>query len=255
MVPRSGGRITVSRYPRATWKPLVRHSYPGKLERRRQIILHITDGPSEVSAFNQFQASSGSGATSAHFCIEQDGSVFQYVDLEDSAYHASGVNDISVGIEHVAMTQRAASYYNGLDHGNRVETPATALQYQASATLVCWLCKLLSIPPNRRNIREHCEASPADNHPWCCHAELNPDTIVAMASRQFSASTPAEERVLIAMGPGAPWLTIIQVNERVRPFPGDFVPSIEASLRKLNAAGKVALMEQHGRILRAMRSP
>ncbi|HTA72384.1 MAG TPA: peptidoglycan recognition family protein [Bryobacteraceae bacterium] len=251
---RSPKEDVMVQYPKATWKPLQGHSSAGTLAQRTEVILHITDGDSEVGAFNQFQASTGKGASSAHFCIEQDGTVYQYVDLNDSAWHASQVNGHSVGIEHVAMTQRAADYYNSLDNGNRVEMPATAAQVKASAELVSWLCKLLNIPPDRAHVREHCEASPADQHPWCCHAELDPNAVVTAARQIFQSSTSTNQRILFALGPGTPWLRVSQINDRVKLYPGDFVPSVEAVLRDLNRTGDVTLMESHGRIIEAQRS-
>ncbi len=62
------------------------------------------------------------------------------------------------------------------------------------------------------------------------------------------------QRVLAAMGPGTPWLTLSQIKVRVKQAPGDFVPSVESALRELQAARMVTLMEQHGQILQAVRT-
>lgn len=76
---------------------------------------------------------------------------------------------------------------------------------------------------------------------------------------QGGASVPngvsaGSKRVLAAMGPGTPWLTVWQIKERVKHAPGDFVPSVESALKELQAANLVILMEQNGRILQASRT-
>ena len=101
---------------------------------------------------------------------------------------------------------------------------------------------------------EHCEASPNDGHSWCCHAELNPDEVVTAARRKFFASTSARQRVLLAMGPGTPRLRLSEITDRVNLYPGDFVPSVEATLRELRNDGAAMLQEQRGRILQAYKS-
>jgi N-acetyl-anhydromuramyl-L-alanine amidase AmpD len=169
-------------YPKATWKPLTGHSMAGTLEQKNLVVLHIAEGSSAMGVFSTFSASKPPDRTSAHFCIDRDGTVYQFLDLRDTAFHASAVNQRSIGIEHAAMSKFAADKYN-LRYKTKkfVELPATEAQYAASAELVWWLCKLLKIPLNRKYVQEHCEASPSDGHLLCCHAELDPNRVVAQA--------------------------------------------------------------------------
>src|SRR5580698_9883224 len=135
-------------YPKAVWKPLQGHSSPGTPQQRTGVVIHITDGTSEP--FGDFQQSpDGRGGKSAHFCIDRDGTVYQYVDVADTSWHASAVNSSTVGIEHVALTKFTADALNAKFHSSLEETPATKEQYAASAELICWLCKTLNIPPDR----------------------------------------------------------------------------------------------------------
>ena len=69
-----------------------------------------------------------------------------------------------------------------------------------------------------------------------------------------SQLSQGSRRVFAAMGPGAPWLTLTQIKERVKRTPGDFVPSVESALRELQGRGQVVLMEQRGQIIQACRS-
>lgn len=62
------------------------------------------------------------------------------------------------------------------------------------------------------------------------------------------------QRVLAAMGPGAPWLSVSQIKERMKHTPGDFVPSVESALKELQRANLVLIMEQRGQILQASKA-
>jgi len=166
--PLPPGAIGPVIYPEAKWQPLTNHSAPGQLWQRDLIVLHITEGSSAASAIATFAASVRPHRVSAHFVIDRDGSVYQLVDLKDTAWHASEVNARSVGIEHAATAE-------GL--------PATDAQYTASSKLVAWLCALLKIPCDRQHVRTHNEASPADGHVLCCTGGLDPDKVVSMAAK------------------------------------------------------------------------
>jgi N-acetyl-anhydromuramyl-L-alanine amidase AmpD len=136
------------------------------LAQRNLIVLHITQGPTAMSAIWTFEASIHPNRTSAHFVVDRDGTVYQLLDLSDTAWHASAVNERSIGIEHAAIAGTLL---------------ATEAQYLASAALVAWLCGALKIPCDRAHVRTHNEASPADHHELCCTGALDPDRVVAMA--------------------------------------------------------------------------
>lgn len=152
--------------PKAIWKPLVNHSSPGSLADRKLIVLHITEGPTAASAIETFKASKTPHRTSAHFVIDRDGSVYQLVDIRDTAWHASECNQISVGIEHAAIANKLL---------------ATEEQYAASSRVVAWLCKQMGIACTRDNVKTHYEASPKDKHVLCCTGALDPDKVVKLA--------------------------------------------------------------------------
>jgi N-acetyl-anhydromuramyl-L-alanine amidase AmpD len=159
--------MTQTFYPSATVERLLNHSQAGTLAQRNLVVLHITAGPTARSAINTFQASVAPHRVSAHFVVDRDGTVFQLVPLEETAWHASSVNSRSIGIEHAAVPGTLM---------------ATDEQYAASAKLVAWLCHTLNIPCDRTHVREHCEASPVDGHTLCCHGALDPDRVVSTAA-------------------------------------------------------------------------
>lgn len=171
-------------YPLAKWTPLVEHSAVGTFAQRKQIVLHSTEGTTAAGAIATFKSSVPPHRVSAHFVIDRDGTIYQLVDLRDTAWHASQVNAVSVGIEHVALSAVGAATLNTAHKTTTFQyLPATDEQYASSAELVAWLCQKMGIPCDRQHVREHCEASPADGHVLCCHGAVDPDRIVQTAAK------------------------------------------------------------------------
>jgi N-acetyl-anhydromuramyl-L-alanine amidase AmpD len=129
----------------------------------KQVVIHITGGPaqSETAAINHFL---GSGA-SAHYIINRSGVIVQMVRNQNIANHirnlSYSVSQMSIGIEHVNTWT-----------GGRQQHP-TAVQYDASAALVKWLCGQYGIPrrhstdDNISGIIGHNEADPNTGHTAC----------------------------------------------------------------------------------------
>ncbi len=134
----------------------------------RRIIIHITDGrrtdiAGPIQWFQlpeQYNSRGNRVRVSAHYVIGQDGEVVQMVRHNDIAHHAHGVNQDSIGIEHVAIVPRAGR--SGL-----LPTPP---QYCASAALVRWLCEQYHIPMDRQHILGHSEADSSTSHRDCPNA-------------------------------------------------------------------------------------
>jgi len=153
-------------YPGAIWRPLLNHSSPGHVSQRDLIVLHITQGPTAAGAIATFASSVAPFRVSSHFVIDRDGTVYQLVDINDTAWHASQVNPVSVGIEHAAIADTLL---------------ATDAQYAASAKLVKWLAGQMNIPIDRKHVATHNECSPRDGHVLCCTGALDPDRVVKEA--------------------------------------------------------------------------
>ena len=120
----------VAQYPGALWAPSPNYSR-GRREPVRLIVIHITDGQPRVDrCVERFQRAKTQAAP--HFVVGRTGEVVQLVKLEDRAWHDSGRNGESVGIEHVARTPGEL----GPDDAG---LPLTDAQLEASARLVSWL--------------------------------------------------------------------------------------------------------------------
>ena len=148
------------RYLQATWAPSPNYTRGRGGHKVDLVTIHNTDGQPRsdraVAHLRNPEPSNGH-RVSAHFLVGQDGEVFQLVDTADTAWHCSGWNARSVGVEHVARTPR--------EHGKGDQGfPLTAEQLRASAKLVGWLLRELGLPVEA--VVPHC-SSPTTTHHDC----------------------------------------------------------------------------------------
>lgn len=142
-------------YPGATWAPSPNYN-EGRKEAVELVVIHITDGQPDVErSVARFQRKKTQA--SAHFVIGRAGEVYQLVKLEDTAWHDSGRNGRSVGIEHVARTP------GELGKGDE-GLALTEEQLEASARLVGWLLARFGLPLTA--VVPHC-SSPTTTHADC----------------------------------------------------------------------------------------
>jgi N-acetyl-anhydromuramyl-L-alanine amidase AmpD len=73
---------------------------------------------------------------SVHFLIDNDGTIFQTLDLVDCAFQAAGVNEVSIGVElaNRGDALRFPNDYNGGIHGKRDKVTCTIHGHQ----FLCW---------------------------------------------------------------------------------------------------------------------
>lgn len=151
-------------YALAVWSPSPNYT-KGRSKKVSTIVLHQTDGGPRFDRAVEHLCKPD-GKVSAHFLVGRGGEVAQLVRLDDVAWHASGVNGISIGIEHCARTpgeldrrgrwqametrQRAALLDLGapaelLESSTDPGLQLTEAQLDASATLVSWLLRRFSL--------------------------------------------------------------------------------------------------------------
>lgn len=146
------------RYPLATWAPSPNYTRGRGGAKIDLIVQHHTDGQSRTDrAVAHLRNAEAEKRVSAHFLVGQEGEVFQLVDTADAAWHCSGWNARSVGVEHIARTPG--------EHGRGDQGfPLTAAQLRASAKLVGWLLHELVLPIEA--VVPHC-SSPTTTHHDC----------------------------------------------------------------------------------------
>lgn len=151
------------RYPDAIWTPSPNYS-KGRVGVVDRVVLHQTDGQPLLHRCVEHLCNADSEHhVSAHFVVGQLGEVVQLVDLDDTAWHCSGWNAHSFGIEHVARTPREL---NAKDVG----LPLTAVQLEASARLVKWLLGEFKLSVGA--VVPHC-SSPTTTHKDCGRADVD----------------------------------------------------------------------------------
>ena len=136
----------MARMPNAIWKPVCNYS-PGQIGHVVGCVIHhmVSD---EDSAYRHFNTP-GSGA-SAHFGVDYDGTIYQYVDTGDAAYHACGANYAGqVGIENASAST------------GDLWQPLTDQQVSACARILAWLADAHGVavrvadPGDRRGVGYH----------------------------------------------------------------------------------------------------
>ena len=145
------------RYPLATWAPSPNYTR-GRGAAVDLVVIHHTDGQMRSDrAVAHLRNAEAEKRVSAHFLVGQSGDIFQLVDTLDTAWHCSGWNARSIGVEHVARTP------GELAHGDP-GLPLAAEQLRASAKLVAWLLHELKLPIEA--VVPHC-SSPTTTHHDC----------------------------------------------------------------------------------------
>jgi N-acetylmuramoyl-L-alanine amidase len=110
------------------------------------IVEHYTTGTTWQGAWNTFAANSKHlgeyPGTCAHFIIHTDGTIYQLVSLRIRCRHTIGLNQLSIGIEHVGRSD--------------AEVLGNARQMRASLRLTLWLVARFGI--QTRNVIGHGES-------------------------------------------------------------------------------------------------
>jgi len=79
----------------------------------RQFVVHHDGCPTSADCFHVLHDERG---LSVHFLLDNDGTLYQTLDLVDVAHHAAGVNEISIGVE---MCNRGSVSLDGPDYYKR----------------------------------------------------------------------------------------------------------------------------------------
>lgn len=146
------------RYTLATWAPSPNYTRGRGGAVVDLVVIHHTDGRERSDrAVAHLRNAEAEKRVSAHFLVGQSGDIFQLVDTLDTAWHCSGWNARSIGVEHVARTP------GELSRGD-AGLPLAAEQLRASAKLVGWLLHELRLPVEA--VVPHC-SSPTTTHHDC----------------------------------------------------------------------------------------
>lgn len=126
--------------------------YPRPGIKVKKIILHWTGGENGLDGVERTLRTRKFGA---HFIIDVDGTIQQYVDTDHTTYHAGGANQDSIGFEIVNKgfasqpTAEGREEYSANLLGKNVKlTTFTKEQIEATKKIVKFLCGIYNIPYN-----------------------------------------------------------------------------------------------------------
>ncbi len=149
--------------------------------RPKAIVIHIIVG-SQVSADNWFN--NPASGVSAHFSVSKAGEIHQYVDPDDTAFHAGIVDHPTwIGIER----RPDGSFLNpnlytlGIEHEGKPDDDWTDAMYEASSQLARMLSDRYAIPLDLNHVIRHCDIRATKTCPGS-RADLN--HIIAQAKAQ-----------------------------------------------------------------------
>ena len=152
--------------------------------RPEAVVIHIMDGT--LIGTDSWFANTTS-QVSAHYGIGKSGEVHQYVNEQDSAWHAGRV-DAPVW-KLIKPNINPNLYTIGIEHEGKPEDVWTDAMKQASATLIREICERWQIPIDRNHVIGHFEIfSKKPNCPATNKSIL--DEMVAIASQQ-TPKTPS----------------------------------------------------------------
>jgi N-acetylmuramoyl-L-alanine amidase len=150
-------RIPFGATRRAQMRAYARRHYgidTARLRDPKVIVEHFTASGTFASAFNTFASNAPDAelherpGVCAHFVVDRDGTIYQLVSLRLMCRHTVGLNDVSIGIEHV-----------GYSDAEILGRPA---QLRASLRLTRWLQARYGI--RRRDVIGHAESLSSPYH-------------------------------------------------------------------------------------------
>ncbi len=148
------------------------------------VVIHIMDGT--LAGTDSWFANPAS-QVSAHYGIGRNGEVHQYVQENDSAWHAGRI-DAPVW-KFIRPNINPNLYTIGIEHEGKPEDIWTASMKQSSADLIREICERWQIPIDRYHVIGHYEIySKKPNCPATNKRIL--DELVALAGQQIPSATP-----------------------------------------------------------------
>ena len=178
------------RYPGAEWRP-VSVNYRSGGNTPKFMIIHIMQG---TLAGSDSWFRNPAAQVSAHFGVGKDGTVIQWVDTSDTAWHAMAANGCSIGVEHEG------------DSGDVL----TAAQVKADAKLLAWVAEHHAVPvslarsPQGSGLAYHAMGAAS----WGGHLQCPGQPVVAQLPQIIAlAIAIRQEKPVTAAPPARLWTT------------------------------------------------
>jgi N-acetyl-anhydromuramyl-L-alanine amidase AmpD len=138
------------------------------------LVIHVTEG-NAASVRSWFHAQVAS--VSAHYMVRADGVIEQFVDEANTAWHAGRVDHPTADLVKARPGENPNAYSIGIEHEGTGKAPLTALQREASISLIRDICIRRCIPIDRKHIVGHREIFSLKS----CPGKIDVDELVRLA--------------------------------------------------------------------------
>jgi N-acetyl-anhydromuramyl-L-alanine amidase AmpD len=143
------------------------------------IVLHISQGNLN-GAYSWFNDSTSQ--VSSHFMIGKKGEVWQFINTDDTAWHAGGINKPNWPLLKPQINPN--QYTIGIEFEGLTGETFTEAMYNSSAELIGYLCKEYNIPLDRNHIIGHYQINSV-SRAQCPGIGLNFDKMIQLSSNKF----------------------------------------------------------------------
>lgn len=146
------------------------------------LVIHVIDG-SQMGCDATFLSNTLSLVRSAHYSVGRTGEIHQYVDEQDTAFHAGNIADPKAPLMKVdGVTVNPNFYTIGIEHEGRADDPWTDEMYLASSELMRNIAARHNLAPlTRQNVWMHREIFAKKS---CPGSKCDIDKLIALASGQ-----------------------------------------------------------------------
>ncbi len=203
-VPPATGGTMQDLYPGATWIGSPNFGFPTGSHGRGgsppvlAIVCHIAEGTLDGTDTTFLDPNNNGNPVSAHFCVGEDGTVHQYVRMNDAAW-GNGV--VEAGNTMPASWPAGVDpnvYTVSVEHAGMSGRPLTEVQYQASLKLQRWILTQTGLTPTVDTVVGHYRIAPISRagcpgpaFPWRrLLADLQPQTTPTKADSDFVVYAP-----------------------------------------------------------------
>lgn len=157
------------------FKPVVNYTKGRKGYKPEAFVIHIAQGTLQggYSWFN-----TPASKVSAHYMVSRDGTIWQFVKLEDTAWHAGGVASPTWKLLKPGVNPNL--YTIGIEHEGFTGEPWTKAMYNATAELIGQISREWGIPVDRKHIIGHYQIN-STGRANCPGSGVNLETLVNSA--------------------------------------------------------------------------
>lgn len=143
------------------------------------VVVHVTEG-SAASVRSWFKAKAAQ--VSAHYLVTVDGTIEQFVEEADTAWHAGRVDHPTAALVLARPHVNPNSYSIGIEHEGTGKEPLTPAQQAASLALLRDICTRHGIPIDRTHVVGHHEVYSLKT----CPGAIDVDALVAALQHPIS---------------------------------------------------------------------